>query len=157
EVVERLGTRRGVLLGSVSLAGPRAGAQFLIGRDRHLAALRDAYHASTRGSAVTVCVEGSSGIGKTELVKRFLAELAGDEWEPLILSSRCYQQESVPYKAVDGIIDSLARHLMRLSAVEAARPLPPRARNMSALARVFPALKDVDPLRSPRSDIPAAI
>jgi eukaryotic-like serine/threonine-protein kinase len=150
QVLERLGQSRQARRGGPSLITSKAGPTRLIGRERHLRALADAYDHASAGAAVTVCVQGPSGIGKTALVKQFLHGLRDHEREPVILTGRCYHQESVPYKAVDGIIDSLAQYLMGLTAVEAARLLP---RDMAALVRLFPALRDVDPLPAIRSRI----
>src|SRR4029077_13619508 len=58
----------------------------------------------------------------------------------VLLAGRCYERESVPYKAVDGVIDALRRYLMRLESVDAAALLPRRA---SLLAQVFPVLSRV--------------
>ena len=56
---------------------------------------------------------GPSGIGKTELARHF-GELASKEERALVLRSRCYERETVPYKAFDGVVDDLARHLGKL-------------------------------------------
>jgi hypothetical protein len=42
----------------------------------------------------------------------------------MILAGRCFELESVPYKALDAIIDELARPLDRIPASEAATLLP---------------------------------
>ena len=48
---------------------------------------------------------GSSGVGKTALVRRFLAGPRGGTRARCSLSGRCYERESVPYKALDSLVD----------------------------------------------------
>jgi hypothetical protein len=74
-------------------------------------------------------------MGKTSLVDAFLAELPDDV---LVLKGRCYEQESVPYKAVDPVVDAIAQHLRRLGPM-AADVVPT---NAGLLARLFPVLRD---------------
>ena len=85
-------------------------------------------------------VHGPSGAGKSILVQRYLDELIEGE-EAVVLAGRCYQQESVPYKALDAAVDMLARYLTNLPPAEVRASLP---RDVAALARVFPALLRVE-------------
>jgi len=116
-------------LGSRQLATP------LAGRRRHLEALGEAFAAVRQGRAVTLFVHGRSGAGKTTLVNRFLDGLA--ENTAVVLSGRCREQEWVPYKAVDGLIDALSRYLKLLPVPDARELLP---RDVMSLTRVFPVL-----------------
>ena len=128
-ILERLG-----LFGNRT---PRSSSQ-LFGRDAELAMLRSAWRGvRDDGTTQIVRVVGVSGIGKTALVERFLGELRDEP--ALILRARCYEQESVPYKALDGAIDTLADHLAR-SAEHAAAVSPVRE---SPLGRVFPVLRQL--------------
>ena len=85
-----------------------------------------------------VRVFGSSGIGKTALVQRF-AERARDAGAR-VLSSRCHLRDHVPFVALDGVIDELARLLSRLPPAHA-RAIAPR--DADALVRAFPVLRAV--------------
>ena len=53
---------------------------------------------------MSVFVHGRSGVGKSSLIQRFLEGLF-ERGEAVILAGRCYEQESVAYKAVDTLID----------------------------------------------------
>ncbi len=108
-----------------------------VGRARELEELAGALAQVERGDQVSVLVRGESGVGKSALVQHFLAS-AGDSAPPLVLQGRCYERESVPFKAVDGIIDGVSRLLRGLPRTTAAALLPaPRA---ALLAQAFPVL-----------------
>jgi serine/threonine protein kinase len=108
----------------------------LVGREVHLTELASAFAAVKAGQAATVFVRGRSGAGKTALLECFLDGLR-QRGEAVVLAGRCYEQESVPYKALDSLVDSLDRYLAGLPRAEAAALLP---RDLAALARVFPVL-----------------
>src|SRR5262249_20672025 len=81
-----------------------------------------------------VIVEGEPGIGKSALVQRFLDTSADDA---LVLAGRCYEQEAVPFKGVDAIIDALSDHLVARPDAAARALVRGGARY---LATVFPVL-----------------
>ena len=58
-------------------------------------------------------VSGRAGMGKSALAQAFLdrAEQGG----AVVLRGRAYERESLPYKAVDSIIDALSRYLVHLA------------------------------------------
>jgi hypothetical protein len=58
----------------------------------------------------------------------------------VVLHGRCYEQESVPYKGFDSIVDALSQYLKNLSPSECAELLPT---DILALARVFPVLHSI--------------
>ena len=112
-----------------------------VGRTRHLESLRDAFQRTREGQATAVFVHGSSGMGKTALVRRFLQELTDVEQDLVVLAGRCHERESVPFKAVDSLVDSLSQYLNRLSPSRTAEVLP---RDVPALIRLFPVLRRVE-------------
>src|SRR6185503_10554328 len=117
-----------------------------VGRDRPLRALHDAFLAVIKGGAATVSVYGPSGIGKSALVRRFLNQL-GTRDDVVVLSGRCYENESVPYKALDGVVDDASRYLTSIPRQQVEKLLPP---DLPALTRVFPVLLQVDAIRDAR-------
>lgn len=123
-----------------------------VGRQKELKELSDAFARVGDGQSAVVLIEGESGVGKSALVHRFLDELSSEG--QLVLSGRCYEQESVPFKAFDALIDSLTRHLASLSPPEAAALLP---RDILALAKIFPVLAQVPAVASAparRAEVP---
>ena len=141
EILERLG-RWAATIGITKDTRP------FVGRDGHLRALREAFDASAAGAQTTVCVAGPSGAGKTSLIRAFLDRLRDDVPGVLVLTGRCYQRESVPYKGVDSLVDALHRYLSRLQPHELDALLP---RDIAAAEQLFPVLSDVaDIVRSLR-------
>ena len=59
----------------------------------------------------------------------------------VVLEGRCYERESVPYKALDGVVDSLTKYLLSLPETKAEALMP---REILALARLFPVMLQVD-------------
>jgi hypothetical protein len=84
-----------------------------------------------------VTVHGEPGIGKTTLIRAFADARTG---ELSLYRGRCHQTESVPYKGLDGAVDSIGIDLAARSPDEVARLVPPRG---FALAQMFPVLKRV--------------
>src|SRR6185295_13279695 len=81
-----------------------------VGRQIELARLQAALEQSRRRAAVLI-VEGESGVGKTSLVNRFVQVARSLEKRVLVLHGRCHERERVPFNALDGVIDELARYL----------------------------------------------
>jgi hypothetical protein len=74
-----------------------------VGRHEERRRLRDAIAATDAG--IVMEIHGPSGVGKTELVRRTLAELGPDQ--VLVLRSRCRPTESVPFQALDAVVEEL--------------------------------------------------
>jgi eukaryotic-like serine/threonine-protein kinase len=141
EILQRLG----LFTPAPEIRKPAPAMPF-IGRDRHVRALREAFDASVSGTQTTVCVQGISGAGKTSLIRNFVERLRDEIPDLLVLTGRCYQRESVPYKGVDSLVDALHRYLSRLMPHELEVLLP---RDMAAAEQLFPILSDVaDVVRS---------
>jgi hypothetical protein len=129
-------------------ANINADTNTFVGRDRELAALAAALQAVREGGgARLLIVRGDSGVGKSALVSAFLRRLdpeALDEeahWievgPPLALTARCYERELVPFKAFDGLVDTLTHVLRRLDPATLARVVPERP---AVLLQAFPVL-----------------
>jgi hypothetical protein len=125
------GARAAAEVRSIRGAAERA----FVGREDELAALNDAFaDVAAQRRAVVVRVAGPSGIGKTELVQRFLGSIAG---AALVLVGRCRPQESIPYNAFDDLVDGVCRYLDELPSAEVSALAP---RHAGELARLFPPL-----------------
>ena len=136
---DRATPRRAALIDAQASTATRQHGELFVGREPHLAELRRAFEDAKNGKPVSVLVHGASGIGKSALVRCFANELIRND-EAVVLRGRCYERETVPYKAFDNIIDALSRYMMRLPAEEAAELLP---RNVHSLAVLFPVLRRV--------------
>ena len=143
EILQRLGGQ--LPLPDSSSARADARAPF-VGRQRQLAQLMDAFREAEQGHSVTVALHGGSGMGKTALVRRFLDSLRASQ-RVVILAGRCFERESVPYKALDSLMDLLSSHLKRLPSSQAEALMP---RDVLALARLFPVLRRVEAVAGAR-------
>ena len=144
EIVEQLG---GSVDESTTSAIPVVRDGLLVGRRLQLAQLDDAFESSCQGRATSIYVHGPSGMGKTTLIRHFLATLSRHR-SAVVLRGRCYEREMVPYKAIDGVIDSLSRHLTTLDERQVRRLLPA---DVHPLLRLFPVLRRIFPFsRAPR-------
>jgi hypothetical protein len=149
----------------VDVAAARASASFrsrihfakdiFVAREREQHGLRAAFARASQGGSPIVRIEGDSGIGKSTLVERFVAEL-GTLSEAVILSSRCYEREAVPYRGVDGLIDALATYLAAAAQDSTVVAVPKHAEFLTAVFPVMqavpgfetmsrPTLVDIDP------------
>ncbi|HZF48566.1 MAG TPA: AAA family ATPase [Polyangiaceae bacterium] len=136
EILRRLGVTDAQALREVDAEVPH-----FVGRRTELEALRAAFSAARKEAGVTVFVHGESGVGKSALVRRFCELVAAEDVSAIVLSGRCYEREAVPYKAVDGVIDSLSRALGSLDAEDIAAILPADA---GLLGVIFPVLRRIE-------------
>jgi len=110
-------------------------ATALIGREQELSRLAAAFAQARAGQTVVYELTGTSGIGKSALVRRFLADWHSGQ-DAVLLSSRCHPQEALAFNAIDGLVDDLAQ-LFDVHP-ELKLNLPPDSG--WALARLFPEL-----------------
>ena len=109
-----------------------------VGRAQHLATLRRALDDLGETQAARfVNVVGRSGMGKSALLRKFLGDLSAQTSDVLVLQGRCFENETVPYKVLDQLIDLLGRYLDLLPTqeVEAMSGV-----DWAALAQLFPTL-----------------
>jgi len=107
-----------------------------VGRTAELDVLRRALSDARRGG-VAMLVKGRSGIGKSTLIRRFLRTL-GDA--TFMLEGRCFEREAVPFKMLDGVVDSLTGVIVGLP-IQISEQLAPR--DLGSLVRLFPVLRRV--------------
>lgn len=147
EIAERLGLNLDTRAGHGStdsadeeFAPSLVEEQILIGRDEQLAQLHQAKDELLRTrQPQVVMISGLSGEGKSALAEKFLHPLRMGS-EMLVLSGRCYDRESVPFKAIDCLIDSLVSFLRGRKVEHLAALLPD---DIAMLAHIFPLLRRV--------------
>jgi tetratricopeptide (TPR) repeat protein len=137
-ILGSLGLARTSLPPPMSARVPVAAAS-LVGRESALDELQQAFDAIDGGGAAMVRVTGPSGMGKSVLVHRYLDALALRR-AATVLRGRVFERETLPYKAVDSVVDALTRHLVA-AAEEGTAPAAPAG--AWALVRLFPVLDRV--------------
>ena len=110
-----------------------------VGRREELRELIDAWSTSRVHGCVTMLIEGASGVGKTSLVDEALDQLRDESPSLWVLRSRCHERESVPYNALDGLVDQLGQALQEIST--AVRQRIGRGFDIEALVQLFPTLR----------------
>lgn len=109
----------------------------IVGRESQLQALDDAFVTVKQGKPLTLYIYGTSGMGKSTVARHFLRKLTKKDASVVVLEGRCYERESVPYKALDGVIDSLSKYLVSLPQLRADALMP---RDVHALSLLFPVM-----------------
>lgn len=144
EILRRLGVD---LAQGEGLAGNQASTSsnrlfaYFAGRERELGHLLEQFeeHRLTGGTLASLTV-GASGLGKSALSREFLLQLSRANDDLVVLDGRCYERETVPYKAMDSVIDALSREWRALRPADAAHLLPTHAELLPIL---FPVLRRV--------------
>lgn len=140
QTLERLGSSE-----RAETADERNNANLFLGRENELRGLHRAFGATRKGRPVVVTLEGVSGIGKSALVDQFLRKVSRNRGA-LVLTGKCSERESIPYKALDSVMDMVSAFLRTVPTSSEAQALLPR--NISALARLFPVLLSVPAVAS---------
>jgi len=133
EVLELLGGSR-----PLSSALPKRSKVF-VGRSEQIRQLNTALDTVCQGRAAVALLHGPSGTGKTTLAEWFLESIS-QQSGTLVLTGRCFEQETVPYKAVDSLVDRLGRFVSTLPEEQVEAVLP---RDAASLASIFPVLERV--------------
>ncbi len=112
----------------------------LAGREQELQQVADVVKDYVENpSFQLVMISARSGEGKTYLADHFLKPMWKDE-NCYVLAGRCYDRESVPFKAVDNLIDALCGRLLTLPSQTVKKFLTP---DVAVLAQLFPVLQRV--------------
>jgi len=143
EILEVVGVEEPLVQSAAPLASAQAA---FVGRKAELVQLHKALDETRHGHSVAVFVEGFSGMGKTVLLQRFVRDVVGRA-DTVVLEGRCYERESVPYKALDPLVDALSSFLMHRPRSEVEELMP---RDILQLARLFPVLKRVKAVADPK-------
>lgn len=116
----------------LSPSATHVGARRFVGRRAEVAALRRA-HATVCATSqpAVVLIRGRAGLGKSALVRHLTDDLRSSS---VVLRARCYERDGVPLKALDSLIDALARHLRQ-------HPRPGLDDFIAALSPLFPVLQ----------------
>ena len=136
EVLARLGSTRR----SAARLVTGAREDVLVGREPWLAKLTGLVEATSQGRPIIVNLSGKSGIGKSTLLRTLRRRLLQADPNTVILMGRCHENEMVPYKALDDMVDGLSHYLKARPDAEADALAP---RDSRCLIRMFPVLAQV--------------
>jgi len=112
----------------------------LVGRERELRRLDDCAERARDTGRAEMELRGTSGIGKTALVRAFLSAQKRSRAGAVVLAGTSYEREWIPFNAFDSLVTNL---------VDAIRVFPPSVRlrmvptHPGMLARLFPAFRRV--------------
>jgi serine/threonine protein kinase len=124
--------------------------EVFVGRDAELGELEAQLARVLGGEQAIVTLSGPSGLGKSALLRRFCKMVSVAHPEALVLLGRCYEQETVPYKALDAVMDQLSRWLKHLPNERVEKLLPD---DVVLLERTFPVLQRVPAIAHARRDL----
>lgn len=112
-----------------------------VGRADSLQELSTRFELARKGPPAFVYLSGDSGVGKSTLAAQFACQQA--QAGAVVLRGRCFERETVPYKAFDGVVDELAL-LLSMREPNSVRALLPF--DAKLLVQIFPVLSRVRPI-----------
>lgn len=139
DIRQRLGIARSQDMSAIHRETVRAEHLHLVGRRDEMRALQRAFQFAQSGTPTIVHLSAPSGIGKSALLHHF-GDLLSRVSSAQLVTGRCLQQENVPYKAVDNLIDRL-RDLLQGQIETLTRQLI--VPNIDALTTLFPVLESI--------------
>jgi tetratricopeptide (TPR) repeat protein len=130
------------------------GGATLVGRHAELSRLERAFARVGDGELAYTAIFGESGIGKTRLMDAALDLVRARDDRMLLLCARCYENETVAFKALDALVDAIVHELRRMPYHVCVAILPRRA---ALLPYVFPSMARVRAIaemqRTRRADV----
>jgi serine/threonine protein kinase len=99
-------------------------AELFVGRSQELERLAEEWKRTASGSPRVTILRAQSGLGKSALLRAFARRTKTEDPNTVVLAGRCYENESLPFKTLDALIDELARFLCALSDAAARELLP---------------------------------
>ena len=129
-----------------------------LGRQSSLESLSNALVKLKNARETKVClIEGESGVGKTRLISEFMEQCRSDQ-NILILKGQCYEQERIPYKAIDVLMNEVATECKRAKLFEKSTRAKTHLGSLQKLFPCFQALPSTsDPAPNSDDDRSAAI
>lgn len=121
------------------LAGDRSRRRWglpFVGREAELRELRARWAAAARGRSGLVQLRGEPGVGKSQLLRRFVRALQV-EGEVQVAWGRVHERDATRYRALDGVIDQVGELLRGSPALAAGAAAIP---HFGGLAQIFPGL-----------------
>ncbi len=111
----------------------------LVGRETHFELLEQSLAEVRKGATRSVFVHGFSGMGKSVLIRSFVDSIHRSD-TTILLEGSCYEQESVPFKALDSLVDALVVYLCELPPTTLVALIP---NDTLPMVRLFPVFGQV--------------
>ena len=115
-----------------------------LGREAELSKLLACFERSKQSQLEVAMLIGNAGVGKSSLMRQFAQEVESHN-KAIVLYGRCFERESLSYKALDSLMDSLVMHLQELSHAELEQLLPEQ---IAELGRLFPVMRELELVRA---------